>query len=423
MNKFFKRVALALSLALVASIAVAVPALAAAATTADPAISSVITKNMLMPAGVNTPADMTFTFTFTPAGFNGGASNSGAAHPTLSSVNIVVPAGSATGFSATSNVHAALVTAANQTGVNAGPHDWVVSETVPNPNPSAAGVTYDTTRYILRAHFANPVAPATAMTVPFVEVFNITSAPGDTPIVIGTKRGDGMQFTNIYTPDIGTSTTPALIVSKVIGANRPSANLDTLFPFTLTLTAPSALGTAPGPVVTPVLPGTPAGTFTATITMDDATGTAAPIMVGGVSRPTTVNFTGGVASFQLRDGERLNVATLPAGTTYTLLEGATAQFAPTAIVTQNGLVTTGSPYAPSPPPGYGQSLQVTGAVHFTDGTHNNSAAFTNNLQSIDITGLFVANNAIVIAVALAAVTFVLLLAARARKRIEEAPLA
>jgi len=412
MKKMFKRLALTLVLALVASMAIAVPAFAAAPPpSADPAVSAQLRKTMLMPAGVTTPAEMTFNFTFTATG----TSNSGAAHPALPAVDIVVPAGSANNWTHTVDLRTALATAANQTGVNAGPHEWIVRETVPATNPSAAGMTYDTREFLLRAFFANPVAPATAMTVAYVEVFNITSPRDTVPPELGTKRGDGIPFENIFVPPTGDSTNPALRVTKTIDGDRPQANLNTLFPFTVTLTAPPALGTAPGPVVTPVLP-TP---LVGTIVLAD--GSPAPTTVGGASRPTTVNFVDGVATFQLRDGERLNVPTLPGGTDFVVHEAGTPNFRPSVIVTEGGVARPAQ--GPAAGTGYGTDLTTTpsGIIHNVPTPPNNVAAFTNFYNHATPTGLLIVDNTILIVSALAATALVLLLASRSRKRIEDMP--
>ena len=403
MRKVFKKLALALGLVLVLSMAVALPAFASA----DPAISAVITKNMQMPAGVTAPAGgLTFEFTFEARGFDGGDSNSGLNHPVLAPVTIEIPANAVDGAIQTRNIHAALVTAANLAGVNAGPHDWIVRETI----GSADGVTYDTTQYILRAHITNPVAPATERAVPNVEIYAFNATTG----AIGDKQGAGMQFTNVFAPEVtGTATNPALLVSKTIGdTNRQNANLNTLFPFTVTLQAPPALGE-----VVPVLPGTTPGNFTATIVL--ANGDPAPTVIGTTPRPTTVNFVAGEGNFSLRDGERLNIISLPAGATYTVLETGTDQFRANATVIQAGIATLTSPYGPSTG-AYGVDLSVNGVVQNAGTVPNNSAAFTNTMQTITLAGL-ATNNLPIVALAIAAIVATLVLVTRSRRRVEETP--
>ena len=414
MKKMFKRLALVLSLALVASIAVAVPAFAAA----TPPMTTTLTKNLLMNTGVTVPENFTFTFNFQKDG--------GLAALTITDQTITIPANATSAANATQTLNLLPILEGLLTtpGLNAGPQDWTVRERVPGETGFSGtpipGVTYDPTQFRLRVHFANvenPPVGQPSLEIASVEVFRIT--PGDPNPTF--DKTSVFAFNNVFNPDTGTTTDPALRVSKVIAGDRANANLDQLFTFNVTVTAPPELGTAPGPVVTPVLPGTPAGTFTATITMDDATGTTAPTTVGGVSRPTTINFVGGAAEFRLRDGERLNLPTLPGGTSFTVTETGVDNFRPSVVVTEGG--TARAAQGPPAGEGYGTNLTTTplGIIHNVPNPPNNSAAFTNFYRHTPPAGLVVDNIGLSL-VAFAAVTLVLLFASRTRKRIEEAPL-
>lgn len=405
--------AIVLVLALVVGLGVAMPAFASSSVeaTANPALSALITKNMNMPEGVSVPAGgLSFTFAFERAGYNDGPSPSGAAHPNLSETTLTVAAGET---SATTNILPALVAAANSSSeINAGPHDWIVTELA--GSSGTTGVAYDATQWLLRAHFANPVAPLTEMTVNYVEVFAVSGALGN--LDIGTKQGAGMQFTNVFVPSIGDSTNPALFFSKTIGeANRHNANLNTLFSFTATLTASAPLESG-STTVTPELPSPLVGT----IVMSDGN-TPAPTTVNGVARETSIPFINGAASFQLRDGERLIFPTLPAGTSYVITEAAAETFRPAASVLQGA--GTAVEFAPDVLPGYGSSLTANGLVSnaLVNSVFNNSAAFTNTLQTITPTGLVIGANIALVAAALAVAALMLVMSSRNRRRIEELP--
>lgn len=406
MKKTFKRLTFVLSLALVASMAVAAPAFAATLP-----MTTSLTKTLHMNDGVTVPADMVFTFNFAKEG--------GLTALTIPNQTITIPANATNGTTGalaatqTLNLTTVLNGLLTTPGLHAGPQDWIVTEVV--PGTPIADVTYDTSSFRLRVHFANLAAGG--LEIASVEVFRIVPpVPPETNPTF--DKTNYFVFNNIFNPNVGDSANPALRITKTIAGDRAEANLLTLFPFTVTLTAPGVLGIEPdpnpaGPVVTPVLPAPLVGTIVNATTGNPVTG-------ADLAPRTTneVTFTAGVASFELRDGERLNIPTLPGGTTYTVLETGTANFRPEAIVTQGGVA---GPVLPATPADFGDDLTVDGTVHNVPTPPANIAAFTNFYNAETPAGLFIANNAALIISALAATALVLLLASRSRKRIEQMP--
>ena len=418
MKKLLSKLALMLVVALVMGLGIAVPAMASLTMATD------LNKTLLMPNGVvlNDPMVFNFNFAAQPAAATPPAMPTQAA-PTIANQSVTVAAGQAAGTTDLAPVLQAMLTA-NMATLNAGTVDWIVTEVVPSPNPSAAGVTYDTSRFLLRVHIANHMVGGVVQTPPLiisaVEVFPITSAPGATPLLLGDKLPH-IPFTNAFVPPTGDATNPPLVVSKtIIGNDFAHANLGTLFRFNMTLTAPTIPAPTPpvpGLVITqPVLPGTPAGTFTATIVSGPGAGT--PI----ADRPSAVNFVGGVATphFELRHGERLVFPTLPAGTTYTITEIGTPNFTPFADITVGGNVVP-----PQLTAGIGQNLVVPadrGLVSNAGNPVNNRADFENQYHWAPPQGLVI-ENAPFFAVGFAALALTLMMASRSRKRIEEMPIA
>ncbi|MCL2745708.1 MAG: hypothetical protein FWE48_01260 [Coriobacteriia bacterium] len=399
MRKGLTKFALILSLALVMSLGVAIPALADPGT---PPMTTTLTKNLVMPDGVTVPAGgMTFNFNFAAQG----------SAPAIANQSVTIPAGSVgTTATATLNLLPVLEPLTATTGLNAGYYDWIVTEVVPTPNPSAAGVTYDTSSFRLRVHFANvaPTPPNTEYTlrVAAVEVFTIT--PGS-PANTYTKTLDGLVFTNYFNPTTDPNF-PALRVGKTI-TNRENANLSTLFTFDLALSAP-ATGVPSGSNIAD-LPAPLTGTIM------NADGPVAGADLAGRTNP--VAFTAGEATFQLRDGEWLEIPVLPAGSTYTLTESAADEFAPSVIVTVGG--TSRAAQTPTPVGGTTVGLPLTiDPVGVIGNVGANSAEFTNAHAFVPPAGL-VMDNLPLLAIIVGAALLALLAASRNRRRIEEVPVA
>ena len=420
MRKLLSKLTFALVVALVMGLGLVLPAMADNGPENENGpvelpMNNVLRKTLTMPEGATVlPPGLQFQFNFarpdgaTPAGL------------TILNQTLTIPA-APDAPEAYLNLGTILDGLVNTPGLNAGFQDWIVTEVIPLVGDRVPGMTYDGSQFRLRVHFANNMdangvllpPPAPPLVVIAVEVFRTHDRQGN-PLVDaggepigypGQKYEDGLAFFNTFVPPVGPDPHPALVVSKTVGAYRAYANLNTDFPFTVTLTPPPALGG-----VTPALPSPLVGT----------------IQPGGTSVPFTIDAAGvATASFNLRHDQRLEIPTLPAGTQFTVLETGVANFAPTARVTQGGV--QGAMVQPAPPPGVGQNLTVTGTIHNANANpetppHGNRADFTNNYHRQTPTGLVIANMPFFIAGA-AALLLALMLTSRRRKRIEDMPVA
>ena len=422
MKKLLSKLALMLVVALIMGLGVAVTAVAALP---DP----VVTKNLNMPQHVSVPAGgLEFQFSFeristTPPIAPGVLE--------IPNQTISFAAGTpspAAGFLTGTADFESIINAnafRNTPGLNAGTQDWRVREVIPLPAAQVPGMTYDQSEFILRIHFSNNLDPITQqplnprLNIFAVEVFRthdrngapVTPVPGQP----GIKYNDGLAFVNTFAPTIGSATEPALTISKTIGGDdRPYANLSQLFRFTLALTAPQyPLPLPPGVTAQPTLP-TP---IPALIVSGPGAGTQVPTTV---ERPTSISIVNGAATFYLRDGERLRIDTLPAGTTYTVTETGVPNFTPNAIVTVGGAP------APNVTAPTGQDLAASGAVsNLTpppNNTLDNRADFTNIYHRTIVAGLVLTSSPF-FAVGIAVLGLTLMMASRSRKRIEEMPIA
>jgi len=402
MRKTFKKMALVVAFALVLALGAAVPAFAA-----EPLpMTTTLTKNLVMPAGVTVPASgLTFQFNFASQGTGADAA------PAIPQQSITIPAGATSTTNNVQNLNLATILQGLASQVpNAGSRDWIVTEVIPVPPKD--DVTYDTTQFRLRAHFRN-ADPGPGTELAAVEVFRIT--PG-TPPTEEKVMDDSFGFVNLFTPDAGEPPNgdpevPAAVITKTVTGDRVAANLSTLFNFSATLTAPTLPAVPPHAAQTVPLP----SPLVATI-VDEA---GNPI----TDRASAVTFTAGTASFQLRDGESLRIPPIPAGTTMSVTETlvATDRFTPTITVTEGG--TGRTPQVGTE----GTTITTTPAVllHNVNATApltpvNNTAAFANSYRDVPPTGIVVANLPIVGVVAVVAVLVSLMLV-RNRKRIEELP--
>jgi len=433
MRKLFSKLAFMLVVALVMGLGVALPAMA------NPPMATELRKILLMPEHVVLNENMTFTFNFAPSGHTFALPFADPGGP--GSFPITVQAGTASGVATSNNTAIiaaleALVIASDITGPNAltaGTYDWIVSEN----NTGQTDVAYDNARFLMRVHFSNnldaqgqPEDP-NHLNIFAVEVFPITSAPDVVPPVYDgsdAAKLENLTFTNRFAPqDIGNDTDPtrpALAVTKEITGDRAYANLNTAFNFTMTLNAPTFNPPITG--VTPVLgdegdiieaeivdsTGTVIGTVEFVVAADGLTATPAAIP------PTNHHF-------QLRDGETLRFPTLPGGTTYTVTEAATANFAGQVTITVAGSVTSVVPPGTDPP--VNEAVTGSGAVSNATGGDppallRNAADFTNAYHRTPPTGLVIANMPFFAAGA-ALLALALMMTSRSRKRIEEMPIA
>ena len=127
-----------------------------------------------------------------------------------------------------------------------------------------------------------------------------------------------------------------------------------------------------------------------------------------------VTITDRSATFTLKHGERLAVEGLPVGTSYKVTERAIDEFAPAVSVTAGGVaVQTDSA---------GVNSELATDIHLIADGGANTVEFTNTHFFSPLTGLVIADNtAIMLAIGLV-LMFVMLVASRRRKRIEELPI-
>ena len=222
----------------------------------------------------------------------------------------------------------------------------------------------------------------------------------------------GIHFVNDYVHIIAqTLTDPALAISKEVAGTYADQTLK--FNFGASLTIPAlALSNFSGPVV-------------ATVT--DANGAA-------VEPERTVTFAAGSetpsvlsAEFTLAHGEELRFPTLPAGTTYSVTEAATQNYAATAVVIIGGAEVPALAVGNSSAVSVNTALTATGHVsNARPGAAEapfNLAAFTNTNHTPEIMGLVIGSMPFVVALFGATVLLAMMVASRSRQRIEQLPIA
>ena len=207
----------------------------------------------------------------------------------------------------------------------------------------------------------------------------VDPTPGGEEGSDGDSDGDGvddggslyskMIFTNNYVKtngpvDPGIDPEKAtLIVSKTVTGGYGDKNLD--FTFTMTITVPS------------IIEEIAEKTYTANIVGKDSTGAAVILGTKSFESSKPVTFT-------LKDGQKLMFGNTPVGTSYTVTESATTSYIPKCDIT----------YAGTPKPAIGGNQAdiskplSTGDQLIGEGTDgDNSAAFTNDRDTVAPTGL------------------------------------
>ncbi|MCL2438689.1 MAG: hypothetical protein FWC99_06400 [Coriobacteriia bacterium] len=268
-----------------------------------------------------------------------------------------------------------------------GVYVWNVTEVADSSDTEAPShMSYDDSIFQIRAHvdrYGNLAA---------IEIFDITDIVNGTATE-GTKLEEGLNFTNVYRTDVGGSLEDnAFEVSKNVTGQF--ANTDTLFDFVLGLNA------------NPLAPLPSAPEFT--IINADGNIVDRPISVSVQS-----DLLGASATFRLAHGERLVIPTLPAGTSFSVLELGLPEFAPSVSVVVGGTVVHTASALPD--------NDLTSGDHILTDAGRNATDFTNAHQFTPPAGLLLTNAALAVVV-IAAIALVLLAASRRRKAIEELPL-
>ena len=259
------------------------------------------TKALQMPESTTIPTDATFAFEFERVQVTGSqpAADVPAVTPNPTIAVSPTPATTAGGIT---TVTGSLDLMARLNGLNfprAGIYVWNVREVAGSSGTTSPSyMTYDEARFQIRA------SVNAAGNVTNVDVFGLTN--NNNTWVVGNEV-EGINFLNTYVR------TSALEVTKEICEEDRFVNLYTLFDFTIALTGHTI---APLPT-----------TITARIVDSDGN----PFVP-----PRNVTITNGAGTFQLAHGERLEVPSLPVGTTFNVTELAHAEFAPELTVWSGG---------------------------------------------------------------------------------------
>ena len=264
-----------------------------------------------------------------------------------------------------------------------------------NASPDPNTMTYDTSRFQIRAH-TNRYGDLVALELLRMEEVE----PGEWVAVLP-KIDDGeINFLNTYTRMVGCEEQAALYISKEVVGEM--ANLTTPFSFTLTLTKPALTPPDIGSAV--------AGTVTAEVVNATTGIPVVPARTYQIAAGTNLPFT-------LLHNEKLRIPQLPAGTRFSVTEAAQAQFRPEATV-------AGIPVAPAT--GTYPQLAVNTALatetYIIHQTELNRASFINEHYWEIPTGLLITSTPWIAALA-ATLLLALLAAKRNRKRIEQIPIA
>ena len=459
MKKYLSKLTLAMVVALVAGLGFAAPAVADPVALVEQYMG--LTKRLAMPEGTAVPT-VTFTFDFAQAvPVTGGGyrvlleSERTVGLPTqMPTITIPAVPPAYIGETVIDGVHTYYAQNANAlagfTWPHAGQFRFVVSE-VPSVTPALAAneaMAFSTAWYLVTVQVGNcPVNVGRLVPTSFMTYIGSDGTPGQpavpgtgdtftpnpdgktydlSPGTPGTPGTDGqpgtlphgdhsrLVFTNNFSRVTGTdpgdlTDNPALAFSKtVIGEN---ANMILQFAFDATLTIPAIALAPPQNFVGPV---------TATVT--NAAGVP-------IADRAPVAFTQGAtpgiwtAEFTLAHGEQLRFVGLPAGTTYSVTERATQEYAPTAVVTIGG--TAGGVQGDAGSGNQNTALTVTGFVsQATAGTAPfNLAAFTNHHHVPPLMGLVIGSMPFMVALLGATVLLAMMVASRSRQRIEQLPIA
>ena len=388
-------------------------------------VQAAITKILRMPVGTTTP-DATFNFTATPISIDEDTDEDVVADmPALNADSLTVSftaADVAQGASGDNTLSAIQQTGDIFDGVTfpyAGIYEYEIRETALtnsaiDSNTGNEILTYSTALYTLTVYVANlsdgsgtyVMAVGTKVTTPD----NSDQDEGDK--VDPTPGGDNnnyyysqMIFTNDYVkingpvdpenPDPANEST--LNISKTVTGDFGS--LSQLFDFTLTLEAPSLLEDVPPYYRAYVVENGAA---------IDPSGNAADALVNTGATPGYIRITPGQpTNFMLTHGQQLVLVDTPVGTSYEVAESAATHYIPSVLVTTNseaGAVVTGSISSPL----------TTGSQLI--GELTNSAAFTNNRDSVTPTGLNLNDLPFIGLITLAAGALVIFVVVKSRRR-------
>ena len=347
-----------------------------------PVPEAAFTKTLQAPEGTTIPDPMSFDFSFTAVQQQ--ISDDPVRHsipvsdvPTIPSQTITLDMTTLSTVAGTTTVTGDLDLWALINGLtlsSGGIYVWELREIEGSSDTdSPLYVTYSEARFQIRAHadrYGNLFA---------IEIFELNYSNGTWTVGEKVEVADFVNVLRALTD---------FEVTKYVTGNY--ANLNTLFDFTVTLTGHDL---APLPT-----------TIAARI-VDSAGNPFDP--------PRNVTITNGVGTFQLAHGERLEIASLPAGTTAVVTEAASPEFRASYRLFSGG-DDAGSDQNTAP-----NTALTTDSVLIAD-TGRNAADFTNDHYHTPPTGLVI-TTAPWVALIAAALLLVLVGANRKRKSIEEMP--
>ena len=354
-----------------------------------PGTDALFRKALRMPEGTTVPA-ASFEFEFTPVQVSISTDPLVDSRP-VAQVPVITPnptlfidAASAATTSTVTTATGTLDLRALIAGLNypdAGIYVWNVREVAGSSSTASPSyMIYSEQLFQVRALVG---ADGTVMRI---DIFELSYAEG--VYTLGSKI-PYLEFINTYYRNA------PLEVTKTIPATGDNAlaNLSTLFGFTLTLTEHD-LASLPT-------------TITAVIYND--IGPVADRLI-----TVTSTGTGATITFSLMHGERLVMPSLPAGTTFNVVEAGHPDFAPSVSV-----IIGVPPAAHVGSAARGSDLST--GNHMMIDTGRNAADFENNYRDLIVAGL-VGGNFPLIGVFLVAIAAVTLLTLRERRKVERVPL-
>ncbi|MBC5648051.1 DUF7601 domain-containing protein [Christensenella tenuis] len=399
-RSFFK-VLITVALAAVLCMSLAVPALAAdviPGTPASPAEAQ-ITKNFVMPDGLETPA-ITFTFNITKVSKDGNSTGPViAAMPAITAPTVSYTAGQAA--TTTAGDLKTVTGTANILGSTAftaaGVYVYRIEEATP-PTLTGTTMTKSPAIYEMSVFVQNHPTTPGAVFVTGIS-FNATTADqtgGSTGKI--DYDADKVLFTNTLTKDVVVVPPTAggvASISKTVTGDYGDHTL--YFPFSVTATNPST-GTYGTTYKVYIVEGgtvvTDAANFSGTILTDPTHGDYFEMTSGTAA---TVN---------LKHGQSIVFSDVPYGSTYQATETPAAGYTPSISVTTGGSTPQAIPGA------------STGAQRISDAGAN-TAAYTNAYQTVTPTGVIINNLPFILILVLAAGALVVFVVIKSRKRAAE----
>jgi len=413
MKKYFSRITLAMMVALVMSLGVALPAMAADSV---PANEFSITKLIETPEGTTIPESL-FEFNFDQLmPLPGGAADQWILHNGSASATATIPMASVTFAEGDEPTATAGNIFAGATWPHAGEFVFRITET-PDTNPAIAAdpdrtMEYSEQVFVIVVRVSNDGSGGFTPTQVAIFDPSVTPRPGADPGNIyswGTAvKIEEVVFINEYTAIIGDIDDPAFEISKTIEGEY--ANLTTLFDFSVRFQIPAGVD-FPTP-------------FEAWI-INASAETTVSVTVDVIQPQNNPQFIG--VDTQLGHGERLVFPQLPAGTSFRVIETQQDNFDGVAVITLEGSqVATISP-------GIGVNVDtdlwaMPGAPVISDngdpnGDLSNSVAFTNTYVVSPLTGLIIGSMPFLVGLLVALLILAMMVASRQRRRIEELPVA